>query len=271
MVRPSKENAAIIGNANTLPASRKENILRYVNSTGGATIRELSILIDVSEATIRRDLDELSRDNMLVRTHGGARPLKSHQISYAGVYNQKSEFMVAEKKRIGLAAASYVNDGDTIILDSGTTTFQIALNLETKKHITVITNDLHIANAIVLDPTSSVFVTGGLRKGEFSVLTGSITKNYFRQIRVDKTFLSTDAIDIHFGLANAIIDEADLKKQMIDSAAELFVVADHSKFGKLALAKVCDLNDIDVLITDSGLSPVYESFLTKQHQKYVLA
>ncbi len=256
--------------SNDLPATRKANIIRYVNSMGSATIRELAELLNVSDATIRRDLDTLSCDNVIERIHGGAQALRVSRTSYECAYGDKSNYMVEEKKRIGFRAASYVEDGDTILLDSGTTSLQIALNLSEKKNITVITYDLHIANSIVMDPSSTLVVTGGIRRSGFGVLTGSMVQDFIRGIRVDKTFLSADAVDTDFGVSNATLHEADLKKALIRSGQKVYLVADHSKFGNLALVHVCSLSDVDLILTDSGLPVKFQSQLDSRNRRYVL-
>lgn len=195
-----------------LPAARRSSIIRYVNSAGSATIKQLSNMLKVSEATIRRDLDELSNENMILRIHGGAQSLQERCTSFESAYRDKATYMVDEKTRIGFHAASYISDGDTILLDSGTTTLQLGMNLSEKKNITVITNDLHIASTIELDPSSTLIVTGGIRRSGFGVLTGAVVQEFFQGIRVDKSFLSADAVDIEFGISNATFHEVDQKK-----------------------------------------------------------
>ena len=256
--------------SNDLPATRKAAISRYINSKGSATIRELANLLNVSDATIRRDLDALSCDNIVERIHGGAQASRASRTSFESAYGDKSNYMVEEKKRIGFRAAAYIEDGDTILLDSGTTSLQIALNLSEKKNITVITYDLHIANSIVIDPTSTLVVTGGIRRPGFGVLTGSMVQDFIQGIRVDKTFLSADAVDIDFGVSNATLHEADLKKALIHSGQKVYLVADHSKFGNLALVHVCGLSDVDLIITDTGLPEKIQNLLDSKSSHYVL-
>ena len=255
---------------NDLPETRKENILRYVDSIGSATIKELATALSVSTATIRRDLDELDQRKLIKRIHGGAQTARSSRTAYEAAYLDKSGQMVEEKARIGFAAASLVENGDTILLDSGTTALQVARNLSDKQNITVITYDLHIANSIELAPSSTLIVTGGIRRPDFGVLTGSMVLDFIRGIRVDKSFLSADAVDIDFGLSNATFHEADLKKALISSGQRVYLIADHSKFGNLALIQVCSLSDIDLLITDTQLPEKYQRLLEKKNCEYLL-
>lgn len=255
---------------NDLPEARKENILRYVDSVGSATIKELATTLNVSAATVRRDLDELNERKLIKRIHGGAQAVKSSRTAFETAYLDKSAQMVDEKARIGFSAASFVENGDTILLDSGTTALQVARNLSDKENITVITYDLHIAASVELSPSSTLIVTGGIRRPGFGVLTGSMVLDFIRGIRVDKSFLSADAIDIDFGLSNATFHEADLKKALIQSGQCVYLIADHSKFGNLALIHVCDLSEIDLIITDSQLPENYQQLLEKKNCDYIL-
>ncbi len=255
---------------NDLPEARRACILRYINSMGSATIKELANMLSVSDATIRRDLDELDTEKLVERIHGGAQALKISRTAFETAYRDKSTYMVEEKARIGFSAASFVENGDTILLDSGTTSLQIARHLAEKKNITVITYDLYIANSIELDQSSTLIVTGGIRRSGFGVLTGSMVRDFIRSVRVDKSFLSADAVDIDFGVSNATLHEADLKKELIHSGQKVYLVADHSKFGNLALVQVCSLSDIDLLITDAQLSPKYQQLLDSSNCKYIL-
>lgn len=256
--------------SNSLPATRRSNILDIINSTGCATIKDLAVALDVSEATIRRDLDELNDEHMLERIHGGAQALKASRTAYESAYHDKSLYMVEEKAKIGAYAASHVNDGDTILLDSGTTTLQIANNLSKRKNITVITHDLYIASSIELDPSSSLIVPGGTRRAGFGVLIGPTTQSFIQSIRVDKTFLSADAVDTSFGVSNATLEEANLKKALITSGQKIYLVADHSKFSNLALVHVCSLSQIDLLISDAQLPAKERKLLENMNCNYFL-
>ena len=253
-----------------LPANRKAQVLRYIENSGSATIRELSALLKVSEATIRRDLDELNSENRVERIHGGALISKTSRTSFECAYQDKAKIMTDEKKRIGFQAASYVEDGETVLLDSGTTSLQIAMNLSSKKNITVITYDLYIANAAVLDASSTLIVTGGMRRPDFGVLTGSMVQDFIREIRVDKAFLGADAVDVKFGVSNATFHEVDLKKALIHAAQKVYLVADHSKFGNLALMHVCGLNEIDLIVTDRNLPQEMQAALKSANYNCVL-
>lgn len=240
---------------NELPATRKLSILNHIEKNGSATIKELAMIMSVSEATIRRDLDELKTENKIERTHGGAIIQDSRSTSIEHAYHEKMGVMVEEKTRIGKCAAGYIEDGDSIILDSGTTSMQIALSISHLKNLTVITNDLHIARSIILDPTSKLIVTGGECRQELDVLTGSLVNDFLSRIHTDKTFLSADAVSIAIGVTNSNFQEASIKRAFMEASNKVFLIADRTKFGKTALANVCSLSDIDMIISDDKLSP----------------
>lgn len=235
-----------------IPAQRLTLIMQYMEENKSAQIKELSDYLGVSEATVRRDLTILDKEGSIERTHGGA-ILSGQSTSFERIYSEKLKLDQEEKMRIGNAAAAMVNDGDTVFLDSGTTTFQIAKNLERRKNLTIITYDLFIASAISLDPSSILIVTGGIKREGFNVLVGAATEKFIRGLKVSKVFLAADAVDVGFGVSNANYMEAGAKSLIVESGDRTILVADHTKFGKTALAKVCELASVDTIITDHDL------------------
>lgn len=236
-----------------IPVERRKQIVAYVSKNESAQIKELADLFDdVSEATIRRDLELLASEGKLRRTHGGAESILTH-TSFEQLYRDKCAMNVEEKRRIAKAAAEMVENGDSIILDSGTTTIEIARHLVSHTKLTIITNDLHIASSVVFHPSTQVIVAGGMKRDDVNVLVGNITETFFRSIRVDKTFLAADAVDLDFGISNTTFVEQNIKRLMMEAAKKIILVADHSKFGNTALAQVCPLHEVDHIMTDSGL------------------
>ena len=257
-------------NLQDIPAARRVFILNYIQTHGSASIKELSILQNVSEATIRRDLDEMSQEGKLERTRGGAILLTEKSTSYEHAYNEKAKLMIDEKKAIGKFAASYIEDGDTIFLDSGTTSLQVGLNLADKKNLTIITYDLFIATSVILDDSSTLIVTGGIRRNDFGVLTGPMVQDFLRDIRVNKVFLTADSVDINFGISNAGFHEIDAKKQSIRAGRYIYLIVDHSKFGKVAMTRVCTLRDVDEIIVDDNLPLDTQAALSKENILFTL-
>ncbi|MGE5581716.1 MAG: DeoR/GlpR family DNA-binding transcription regulator [Bacillota bacterium] len=235
-----------------IPAERRKRILEYIQENRSAKIEELALILDVSEATVRRDLAVLDAEGLVNRTHGGA-VLPEVSTAFELLYPEKRMLFPDEKRQIGIKAASMVADGETLILDSGSTTYEIAKNLTGHKNLTIITYDLFIASNISYDPSTTVIVTGGVRREGFNIVIGPLAEDFLRQVRVNKAFLGVDAVNVNYGVTNATFIEVSIKRLIIESASEVILAADHSKFGKVALAKVCDLNRIHHIITDSGI------------------
>lgn len=235
-----------------IPAERQKKMMEYIEAHTSAQIHELAERFHVSEATVRRDLDELDQQGALRRTHGGAIKI-DRSTSYESMYSEKIGLMLDEKHRIADYASSLVHSGDTVLIDSGTTTFFIAQALSHHENLTIITNDLYIAYQTPLHPSSTLIVTGGTRRHDRQELVGTITENFIRDAHVDLAFIGVDGIDLTGGATNANFAEVGVKRLMLHSAARSVIAADHSKFGRVALARICDLKDVSLLITDNGI------------------
>jgi DeoR family transcriptional regulator of aga operon len=213
----------------------------------------LSRELNVSEVTIRNDLSRLEKKNMLIRARGGA--IKVDHVGIDFNLSDKNKQHFKEKQRIGRAAADQIEDGDTIILDSGTTTMEIARNLENKTDLTVITNALNIANQLAELKNGNIIIPGGfLRKNSLSLI-GSTAEESFRNYFCDKLFLAVDGINSTHGLSTPNVEEAHLNRVMIEISKQVIVVADSSKFFKRSLAFIAPVTEVDVLVTDSGIAP----------------
>jgi DeoR family transcriptional regulator of aga operon len=236
---------------NTLERRRK--ILGMLEETNQVLVHDLSQQFSVSEVTIRNDLDQLERKNMLIKVRGGAIRMASG-VSIDKNLSEKNKLHYQEKALIGRKAASLINESETILIDSGTTTMQVARNLNGFKDITVLTSALNIANHLVGIPDINVIVIGGyLRKKSYSMV-GPIAETSLRNFFVDKLFISVDGFDIRSGgIYTPIMEEAHLNKVMIDIAQEVIVVADSSKFYRRSFAFICGTDKIDKVITDKGL------------------
>lgn len=235
-----------------IPAERQKKMMEYIEANTSAQIHELAEKFHVSEATVRRDLDELDQQGALRRTHGGAIKV-DRSTSYESMYSEKIGQMLDEKHRIAEAAAKMVHPGDTVMIDSGTTTFFIAQTLSHHESLTLITNDLYIAYQTPIHPSSTLIVTGGTRRQGRQELVGTVTENFIRDTHVDIAFVGVDGIDLTGGVTNANFAEVGVKRLMLRSAARGVIAADHSKFGRVALARICDLQDASLILTDTGL------------------
>ncbi|MFA5568528.1 MAG: DeoR/GlpR family DNA-binding transcription regulator [Trueperaceae bacterium] len=244
-------------------------VLREVDELGSVQVRELMDHFAVSGATIRRDLDCLAERGLITRTHGGAIACRT-STSFETTYEEKRKAFTVEKRRIASAAEKFVLDGETVILDSGSTTFEVARLLAERKNLTLITNDLFIAGQITFDPSITVIVTGGMLREGFNTLVGPVTETFLRNVRVDHTVLSADAVDPVFGVSNATFAESSIKQLMVEAASHVILVADASKFGKRALARVCVLDDVDAVITDAALNDADHKSLMQASIKLIL-
>lgn len=234
-----------------IPAQRHQTIIGYLTKKRSITIREAAKLCGVSEATARRDLDEMAVQGMLERTHGGA--VLERGTGLEMVHDEKLKVMIPEKTRIAKAAASLIKEGDSIFLDSGTTTLMLAKQLESVPNLTVITYNLDIAYGVNLEKSSTLIVTGGIRRDGYNTLIGSIAEEMIQKLSVDIVFLGADAINPEHGVFNSNFLELGVKRSCIECAQRRVLVSDHTKFKRKALTKVCEIDEFDVIITDKGL------------------
>jgi len=236
-----------------LREERKRKISEFVEENKQATVAELSKLFGVSDSTIRRDLEELDGQGEIQRAHGGAVSVERSAPEPPVVHRMvESE---EEKRRIGQAAARLVQDGEVIFLGSGTTTLEVARNLDGKNDLTVITNALNVANQLAGKQSITVIVMGGLLRHSELSLVGHITEQALKELRADKVIMGMRAISVQEGLTNDYLPETMTDRAIVNFAPEIIVVADHSKFGKVSTALVAPISSIHKIITDNGISP----------------
>ncbi|WP_159517376.1 DeoR/GlpR family DNA-binding transcription regulator [Sunxiuqinia indica] len=252
-----------------LPNQRREKILEMIREDGHAKVLQLSKIFKVTEVTIRQDLEKLEKDGYIEREHGGAY-LKDIGLNVKNIALQNQEFL-AEKAAIAKKALAHINDGDTIILDSGSTTTEIAKIISGFKNLTVITNSLNIALILGADPEVNLVLTGGEFKAPTLSLTGQKAADFFNDLHVDKLFLATAGITLKSGLTYPSISDICVKRSMIESANAVYLVADSSKIGKSSFASLGALSLIDYLITDSKISEDEIEMLQRNDIKMILA
>lgn len=235
-----------------VPVDRQRRMLEYINQNRTARLQELALFFHISEATARRDLDELSRQGAIIRTHGGAmRAEKS--TAYETLYQERMNQQQPEKERIAACAARMVKSGDTVFIDAGTTAFAIAKAISGLERLTIITNDLFTASQLQLKPTCTLMVTGGMRRGGSQELVGAVAEEFIRASHADIAFIGVDGVDWMGNVCIANFDEMGVKRAMLHSAARKVIVADHAKIGHAALVRICYLKDADCLITDESI------------------
>lgn len=231
---------------------RRSSILEMLREKGKISVVDVTKMFDVSDVTIRNDLKRLELDGFLKRIHGGA--LKIDKVAIDLNLREKEKQHSVEKTKIGIAAAQLVNEGETIFLDSGTTTMEIARNIKNLKNITVITNALNIASELAGIESIEVILTGGiLRKKSFS-LVGPHAEQMLGELFGDKLFLGVDGISAEYGVTTPNHLEACVNRIMVKHVNEVIVVTDSSKFNKTSLALIVPIDKVHTVITDKGIS-----------------
>jgi len=250
---------------------RRMKILKKLSLHDQVFVNELSKEFEVSEVTIRNDLEQLESKNLLIRARGGAMST-TQVVSQDLQLGEKHKLNMNEKARIGKAAAKLINDSDTVIIDSGTTTLEVVKNLAANlNNVTIISNALNIANQLVSSSNINLIIPGGiLRKNSLSLI-GPLAEKSFKNFYVDKVFLGVDGFDTMHGISTPNIEEASLNQIMIDISREVIVVADSSKFLRKSLAFICKLDRIDAVITDSGISEEDKKRLEDAGVKVIIA
>lgn len=252
-----------------LDTERRQRLVELVDQRHSVTVAELSEHFKVSPATIRRDLSLLSKRGMIERAHGGAarRVRTAAEMPEPPLLNRAS-LQADEKRRIGKAAAAHVNDGDTVIISSGTTTAEMVAHFADRTGLTVITNALNIVLALASYPSITVIVLGGvLRHSELTML-GSLGEDAMENLRADKLFMGSPAIHADYGLSAENFAEARSDQTLMGSAREVIVLADHTKFGRVATVRVSPLDRVRRVITGREISPD-DLHLLKQHDVIV--
>jgi len=228
-------------------ADRLSAILERLSDGGTVGVAELCADLDVSAATIRRDLEQLELQHLLKRTHGGA---VAEGVAYELPLRYKGARHQEEKRRIAAEAAERVQDGMSVGLTGGTTTTEVARAIVDRRRLTVVTNALNIAGELAVRPSLKLVVTGGVARSESYELVGPLAEQALEGLNLDVVFLGVDGISAEAGLTTHHEVEAHTNLALIRRARSSVVVADSSKIGRAAFARICDVGEVDELITD---------------------
>ena len=242
---------------------RRDSIIQIIQKNGKVRVDTLSDKFDVSSVTIRNDLDFLEKKGIVHRTHGGALLRKS--VYEDPSLEEKQQLYRKEKQRIGEKAVELIKDGDSILLDSGTTAMEIAQRLNGKKNLTVMTNAINLALKLGNPESMSVMLTGGLLRKESFSLVGPEAEATISNYYFDKLFLGVDGLDINFGLTTPNPMEAQLNRIMVERAQQVIAITDSSKFGRHSFSYICDVDVISTLITDTNISVEFERELLRRN------
>lgn len=231
-----------------LPEQRKRTIVELVSDRDGCSVEELAAELDVSKATIRRDLDDLEEERLVERSHGGAVPVTA--VGREQTYVQKEVQNLEAKTAIGERAATEIHDGQVVFFDSGTTTMQVAKRAPTDVAFIPVTNSPLLALELGKD-ANDVKLTGGTLRHRTRALVGPSAETFLDRTNFDLLFLGTNGITGDGSLTTPNEDEARMKELMVESAERVVLVTDETKFGERSFVQFAALSDVDVLVTDA--------------------
>ena len=244
-----------------LGIERRQAIIDKLKQEHRVYVSELSTIFNVTEETIRRDLDKLESDDLIRRNYGGA--VLNDYISEDLSFLRRSSINSKEKDIIAQKAMGFIKDGNTIMMDTSTTGLALLNRLKIRKDITIITNSIRLA----YDFTNSQFKiisTGGTLRAKSFALTVDVTCNTLQRYYVDIAILSCKGIDIEKGVMESNEEESVVKQIMIAQAKKVILLVDHSKFDKVSFTKTCDFSKISMLITDKTPSNEWQNYLNEQ-------
>ena len=238
---------------------RHQFILNKLKKEGYANVVNLCKELKVSSVTIRKDLKLLEDKKLLFRTHGGATVNNPYTVDRP--VNEKEKLQSSEKMKIGVAAALSVEPNDSIIIASGTTVLAMAKNIQPIENLTVITSALNVALELLKHSNVEVLQLGGMVRKSSSSVTGPYAQSVLNDFFCSKLFLGIDGIDTEFGLTTTSAMEAHLNRQMIAASQKVIVLTDSTKFGKRGFGRICGIEEVNQVITDSGIPDHYANHL----------
>ncbi|MGC9535782.1 DeoR/GlpR family DNA-binding transcription regulator [Streptomyces sp. UG1] len=264
-------------NQNLLAEQRRSLILDEVRRRGGVRVNELTRKLGVSDMTVRRDLDALARQGVLEKVHGGAVPVVEASTHEPG-FEAKSGLELTAKEDIARAAAELVAPGSAIALSGGTTTYALAHQLVDVPDLTVVTNSVRVADVFhaaqrTTGPrqgAATVVLTGGVRTPSDS-LVGPVADQAIAALHFDVLFLGVHGISVEAGLSTPNLAEAETNRRLVQSARRVVVVADHTKWGVVGLSSFSTLEQVDTLVTDSGLEREARAEIAEHLRRLVVA
>ncbi|SFT79317.1 transcriptional regulator, DeoR family [Kosakonia arachidis] len=250
------------------PRQRQAAILEHLQRQGKCSVEELAAYFDTTGTTIRKDLVALEHSGAVIRTYGGVVLNKDEAdppIDHKTLINTVQKGLIAEK------AVTYIHDGDSIILDAGSTVLQMVPLLSHFNNITVMTNSLHIVNALSeLDNEQTILMPGGTFRKKSASFHGQLAENAFDHFSFDKLFMGTDGIDLNAGVTT-FNEVFTVSKAMCNAAREVILMADSSKFGRKSPNVVCSLESVNKLITDAGIPADVRAALEAKGVEVIIA
>ena len=232
---------------------RRMQILQIIRAEGRAKVNDLVSRFRTSAVTIRSDLNELHDRNLVQRSHGGA--VIQDTVFRESPLHERLKNQSREKQRIGAMAATLIKEGETVILDSGTTTLEVARQIKNIPHLQVITNGVNIAVELLGSRHTQTIMMGGTVRNDSASIVGRATEDMLEQFSADKLFLCGAGCDPEFGVSGTNLEETMANRAMLRAAREIIVVADASKFSRRSMSLIASFAEVDIVISDTSLPP----------------
>lgn len=252
-----------------LAVDRRKGILSRLKAAGSITVSELSVLYNVSEETIRRDLSRLEREGLLEKTYGGA--YIKDGMHREVPFSLRNVAHVEEKEQIGRRGAELIENGDTIFIDASTTALHVGQAINGKENLIVITNALAAAYRLAEETDAKVICIGGTLRKTSLTAVGRFAENAIKNYYADKAFFSCDGVDRENGITDANENEAEVRKAMLQQAKKRILVADHTKFNRTSFVLIDRFEHVDTVITDQPLSEPWVHFLQNKNIDYIIS
>ena len=244
-----------------LGEQQRRLVREQIRKQGAVKISELSKLFSVSEITIRKDLQELAERGEIIRTHGGA--VTRDSFAFEPSYHEKLTLHTEEKRRIGRAAADLIEENTAIFIGNGSTTMEIVRHLDPVKSFKAFTNALTHAIELADLPQVDLSVIGGHLRWKSYAMVGPLTERALEGVYFDLVLLGADGISVEQGITIPSLNEAETVQEIMRAGRKTVIVADHSKFGKVAHGRIAELQDVDLIISDEGVEPEYKKLLAE--------
>lgn len=235
-----------------LVGQRRNRIIELLKENHSISVSDLCEILEASEATIRRDLSILENSGKLERTHGGAIYNESNRINIEDVLSSREGKFLFEKQAIAKKAFDLLENHDTIVLDAGTTTYELAYLIgQSNLHLTIVTNSMIVFKELAKNPNVELIILGGKVRTNTLASVGSAAVELMQRLFVDKAFLGTNGISLNEGFTTTDMDEAGIKRAMIQSSKQRIILADNSKFNKVYINQFAPVSMVDIIVTDN--------------------
>ncbi|NTW90852.1 MAG: DeoR/GlpR transcriptional regulator [Erysipelotrichaceae bacterium] len=235
-----------------LVGQRRNRIIELLKENHSISVSDLCEILEASEATIRRDLSILENSGKLERTHGGAIYNESNRINIEDVLSSREGKFLFEKQAIAKKAFDLLENHDTIVLDAGTTTYELAYLIgQSNLQLTIVTNSMIVFKELAKNPNVELIILGGKVRTNTLASVGSAAVELMQRLFVDKAFLGTNGISLNEGFTTTDMDEAGIKRAMIQSSKQRIILADNSKFNKVYINQFAPVSMVDIIVTDN--------------------